>query len=151
MNTPHLLLAGANCRKILENLRGILDAATCTLIENEIARHSAALFRFGEEHFIFAKSLSRSDWRQKISRYYYGAYNIRRAVQLHTDGIFKTDVSDHKNIDAFPSSFPNSSTYKIQLVTLRDDLILSVQDAEDLVTSFTSDAKIFLNSRGLTL
>lgn len=165
MRSPHLLLAGSNCRKLLENLRGVIDAANCTFIENEIDRNTVALFRFGEEHFTFAKAIHRAHWRQKISRYYYGAYNIRRAIQLHTDGTFKTDVSDHRNIDAFPSLFPNSSTYKVQLVALRDDrnladygfesvetdLVLSLQDADALVMSFITDAKAYLTSRGLLL
>jgi hypothetical protein len=165
MKSPHLLLAASNCRKMLENLRGVLDANACVAIEQEINRNVVGLFQLGEDHVRFAKAANRIDWRQKISRLYYGAYNVRRAVQLHTDGGYKTDVSDHKNINEFPLQFPNSSTYKVQLVTLRDDrnlsdyshdvseadLILSVSDAEKLVTAFIADARRFLNSRGLTL
>ncbi len=165
MKSPHLLLAASNCRRLLENLRGVVDTAACAAIEEEINRNVVGLFRLGEHHFTFAKAASRTDWRQKISRFYYGAYNVRRAVQLQTDGVYRTDVSDHKSIDEFPPHFPNSSTYKVQLVTLRDDrnlsdyshdvseadLILSVSDAEALVTTFVADAKKFLISRGLTL
>lgn len=165
MKSPHLLLASSNCRRLVENLRGVLDPAACALLEQEIDRNTVDLFHFGEQHYTFAKSVSRTHWRQKVSRLYYGAYNVRRAVQLHTEGVFKTDVSDHKNMDAFPSAFPNSSTYKNQLVVLRDDrnladyahdavetdLVLTVADAEKLVSDFVADSRHFLTSRGLTI
>jgi hypothetical protein len=84
---------------------------------------------------------------------------------LFNDGTYKTDVSDHKNIDSLPPGFPNHSTYGNQLATLRDDrnlsdydheaiesdLIITVQDAEQLVSQFISDSKAFLISKGVTL
>lgn len=84
---------------------------------------------------------------------------------MFNDGTYKTDVSDHKNIDSLPSGFPNQNTYGNQLATLRDDrnladydheaqesdLIITIQDAEQLVSQFISDSKAFLVSKGVTL
>jgi len=165
VKTPHLLNAGSNCRKLLAELSGILPASANELIEDEINRNAIALFKLGEGHFLFAKGLNKALWRQKISRLYYGAYNARRAINLHGSGKYSVDVSDHKNIDSLPGSFPNSSTYSVQLPTLRNDrnladydheaveadLLISVEDAEDLVTQFLSDVANYLTSKGLTL
>lgn len=165
MKSPHILLAASNCRRMLDNLKGVLDGSACSSLESEIHRITVALFHFGEEHFTFGKSINRVHWRQKISRYYYGAYNVKRAIQLHVNGVYNEDVSDHKNIDVFPDAFPNKSTYKIQLVTLRNDrniadygfesqesdLVIPVLDAEALIESFVRDSKTYLSKRGVML
>lgn len=163
LKSPHILQASSNTRKMLENLRHILDTTACDAIQQELDKNVKALFFLGEEHFQFAKQTSKKLWRQRISRLYYGAYNVRRAVELHSDGIYRTDTSDHKNMHNIPDTFPNKDKYKIQLVTLRDDrnladyshdasetdLILTQDDADMLVADFINDARHFLDNRGV--
>jgi hypothetical protein len=165
LKSPHILLAASNTRQMLENLRHVLDVSACDAIQQDIDKNVKALFVLGEEHFQFAIQTQKKFWRQRISRLYYGAYNVRRAVQLHFNGDYKTDVSDHKNIGILPDAFPNKMRYQQGLVDLRDDrneadynhdadeadLTLTQNDAEALVTDFINDARYFLNSRGVTL
>jgi hypothetical protein len=165
LNPPHILLATSNTRKMLENLRHVLDTDACNAIQNEIDDNVKALFALGEGHFQFAKQTQKTFWRQRISRLYYGAYNVRRAVQLHFSGDYQTDVSDHKKIGLLPDGFPNRLRYKQALVDLRDDrneadynhlvdesqLLLTQDDAESLVTDFIKDARNFLNNRGVSV
>jgi hypothetical protein len=82
VKTPHLLLAGTNCHKIRNNLTHILDVAAIEAITAEIRLNAAGLFSLGNEHFQFAKGLPKSKWRQRISRYYYGAYNSVRETLI---------------------------------------------------------------------
>ncbi len=165
LKPPHILLAAPNTREMLENLRHVLDTSACDAIQQEINENVKALFALGEEHFQFAMQSQKKFWRQRISRLYYGAYNVRRAVQLHFDGVYQTDVSDHKKIGFMPDSFPNKKTYQQRLADLRNDrnladydhvadesdLLLTQDEAEDLVTDFINDARNFLKNRGVTL
>jgi hypothetical protein len=150
---------------MLENIRHILDVSAVTAIENEIEKNTKELFALGEEHFNFAKHTSKSHWRQRISRFYYGAYNVRRAIQLYHNGIYSTDSSDHKNIDQMPKSLNNINTYKNELRRLRDDrnladydhsasetdLVFNQDHYEQLITNFINDARTFLKDKGVSL
>jgi len=165
LKPPHILRASQNVSEMLENLRHILDANACSMIQSEINANVKALFGLGEEHFNFARQTPKRYWRQRISRLYYGAYNIRRAVQLHCNGIYRTDVSDHSRIGDLIDSFPNMDTYKRRLTDLREDrnladyshdatesdLILAQNDADELVNNFIIDARNFLASRGVVI
>jgi hypothetical protein len=165
LKPPHILRASTNVSEMLENLRHILDANACSTIQGEINNNVKSLFLLGEEHFHFARQTQRRFWRQRISRLYYGAYNIRRAVQLLCNGTYRTDVSDHSKIGELIDSFPNKDTYKRKLTDLREDrnladyshdanesdLILSQDDAEALITEFINDARNFLNNRGVNV
>jgi hypothetical protein len=149
---------------MLANLRYILDPAACTAIENEINANVKLLFKLGESHYMFAKELGRQHWRQRISRFYYGAHNVRRAISLHENGSFGTEVDDHKKTE-LPSSLNNASTYTNQLKVLRDDrnlsdydhtateidLVLTQNETEVFVTDFLRDARLFLESRGVVV
>ena len=120
------------------------------------------LFVLGEEHYRFAVQIPGKHWRQKISRFYYGAYNVRRAVRLRYDGGYSTDLSDHKKPD-LPDKFPDKNTYEVQIKTLRDDrnladydhtadeadLVIALSDAERLVDDFIKDARDFLAAQGV--
>lgn len=165
LKEPHILLAGPNCRKLARNLAHILDSTAVAAIEAEIVQNVISLYRLGEEHLTFALSVNSAAWRQKTSRLYYGAYNIRRAVALYTIGHYSTDSSDHKAIGDIPDDFPNQSTYIIQLKSLREDrnladyshnssesdLISPMADSESLVKQFQLDTKSYLTSKGVTL
>jgi hypothetical protein len=150
---------------MLENLRHILDDDACDSIQKRIDENVILLFRLGESHFNFARNTSSRYWRQRISRFYYGAYNVRRALQLNYSGIYRTDTSDHKEVGNFPNGFPNVNTYSRRLVDLRDDrniadydhsaeeedLVLTQSEAENLVSSLIKDAKTFLTEREISL
>lgn len=164
LKSPHLLLASSNSHQMLANLRHILDPTACNAIQSEINVNVKLLFELGESHHAFAKQLLNQYWRQRISRLYYGAYNVRRAVNLHESGSFRTDVDDHKKTE-LPSGLNNASTYTIRLRDLREDrnlsdydhtalesdLVLTQDEAELIVTDFIADAKAYLVSRGVTL
>lgn len=162
---PHLFNAGSNPLKLIRNLEAILSPAELDKVRQEIVSNVIGLYRLGESQCEFACGLPTTHWRQRVSRFYYGAYNVRRAVVLRHDGSFSTDSSDHKNIHNIPDKLQNSEMYKSKFGTLRDDrnladynhlaieseLVLSQSDCELLVKAFLSDAKIYLNSEGVEL
>jgi hypothetical protein len=164
LKPPHILLASSNPLKMLSNLQHILDADAYNSLKNEIDENVKSLFELGESHYLFAKQLTRQHWRQRISRFYYGAYNVRRSISLHENGSYGTEVDDHKKT-SLPNGFNNSSTYSIQLHTLRDDrnlsdydhtaveldLVITQDEAEILVADFLHDARTYLTNRGFIL
>lgn len=165
LSEPHLLLASGNSRKLVRNLSHILAPGEIQKIEAEIDSNVLALYALGMGHYHFAMSISASEWRQNISRLYYAAYNVKRAVTLKHDGGFSTDSSDHSKIDGIPDGFDNSSTYKSRLKSLRDDrnicdynhlateldLLYPVNDTRALVASFIEDAVKFLQNKGVAI
>jgi uncharacterized protein (UPF0332 family) len=162
MKGPHLLLAG-NPRRVLENIRPLVSGRAASAIEKEIRRNAAGLYNLGAEHYNFAANLQAADWRQCVSRAYYGAYNCARSVRFAEDGTYSTDSSDHKKIEELPKGFPNLNTYTNRLRLLRDDRNLcdydhTVSEAElaitrdeglALVGGFLRDAKLYLRNRGI--
>lgn len=164
LKKPHLLLASSNSRKLLSEIRHIIGQQAIEAIESEIENNVKLLFILGESHYEFARQLNRIHWRQRISRFYYGAYNIRRALNLYNDGSFSTESSDHKKTE-LPSNLNNSATYQTRLHDLRadrnladydhtaveTDLIITQDEVELFVTNFIQDSRIFLTSQGLTL
>ncbi len=165
LSEPALLLASSNCRKMIRNVRHILDESAVHALEAEIDRNVAALFSLGEHHLNFARSIAAVYWRQRISRLYYGAYNARRAVMLHVRGTFAMDVSDHKNVKELPDDLPRVHKFRNELVGLREDrnladyshqareseLLKSPDEAEGLVVEFVDAARSYLLGRGVTL
>ena len=164
LKPPHLLIASSNPHRMLTNLSHILDEAACTAIQNEINANVKLLFQLGESHYMFAKELGRQHWRQRISRFYYGAYNVRRAISLHENGSFGTEVDDHKKT-ALPNALNNAHTYTNQLKVLREDrnlsdydhtatesdLVLTQNESEAVVRDFIEDARFFLENRGVVV
>lgn len=162
---PHILLASANPVAMLENIKHIINEDAVLSIKKEIDKNVKELFMLGEEHFLFSTQIPIKFWRQKVSRLYYGIYNVRKSVMLNFQGEYHTDVSDHKNIDKIPDDFPNLNKYKNYLHVLRDDrnladydhsatvddLIIPIKDSEELVKQFIFDARDFLLVRGILL
>lgn len=159
MQQNHLLNIPGSCYALINNLSGILDEPSLSLIRNELISNAQKLIKFGKYHYNFATKLnSRNDWRQKVSRFYYAGYNISRGVRLLDTGQYTTDSSDHKKISDLPDKFPNKSKYTNELRTLRDDrnlcdydhlakksdLIISPTDAEKLIYDFHNDALDFI-------
>ena len=121
MKSPHLLRAGANVRKLKENLVNVVDAAAISAIDTEICTNVAQLYALGQGHYYFAIRQNNRSWRQKISRLYYAAYNVSRAVRLCVNGEYSTDSSDHRKIETLPDDFPNWNKYANRLGALRED------------------------------
>jgi hypothetical protein len=165
MRSPHLLRAGTNVRKLKDNLVNVVDNVAISAIETEICANVAQLYTLGRSHYCFAIRQSNRSWRQKISRLYYAAYNVSRAIRLGVNGEYSMDSSDHRRIEALPDDFPNKNKYANRLSVLRDDrnlcdydhtakladLVVGVDDAVELVHQFLKDAQSYLNRRGVTI
>jgi hypothetical protein len=164
MRSRHLLNLG-NARKVKENLSGILDTAALDSIEAEIEANVAGLLTLALRHYRFADRQSAPNWRQRISRLYYAAYNAARAVRLYVSGEYSTDVKDHQKFDKLPEDFPNRASYVNQLEVLREDrntcdydhistasdLALGSGDSTALVHDFLRDVRAYLRDRGMSL
>lgn len=165
MRSPHILLATGNVARMRANLVHLLDAPAVSALDAAISANVVGLFRLGEYHFSFGASQPTSDWRQRVSRLYYGAYNVQRAIRLHETGSYSTDSTDHKKINELPGGFPRSSFFAVQLPVLREDrnlcdydhsavesdLAISVADAVDLVRELINEGRAYLASRGVVL
>lgn len=164
MKTPHLLNLG-NPRKVKENLSGILDQAAIDRIESEIGTNAKALYRLGRQHYLFAFRQPSSNWRHRVSRLYYAAYNVSRAVRLFVLGAYSTEVKDHQKFNDLPGDFPSKDRYSNQLAVLRNDrnmcdydhtcrasdLILGTAQSTCLVKDFLDSARSYLVIKGLKL
>lgn len=143
----------------------VVDAGAISAIETEICVNVAQLYVLGRSHYHFAVRQNNRSWRQKISRLYYAAYNVSRAVRLCINGEYSVDSSDHKRIETLPDDFPNRNRYANRLGALRDDrnlcdydhtarltdLVVGVNDAAELVQQFLKDAQGYLKRRGVNL
>ena len=165
LNSPHLLLASSNPLKMIVNLNHLLTAQELGKLTGELDRHVVGLFQLGMGHFTFASPLGNSDWRQKVSRLYFAAYSVRRAVALKHSGAFSTDPSDHKNVEQLPSGMANRESHITNLRDLREDrnladyshfgtvsdLVLAPDDAVAFVTRFIGDCRQFLQQNGIAV
>lgn len=165
LSPPHLLLAASNPLKMIQNLNHLLNVQEIAKLTVELDKNVAALFGLGHSHFTFACTINNNDWRQKISRLYYAAYNVRRAVVLKHSGTFSTDSSDHKNVDQLPDTIGNRQSHIVNLRDLREDrnladyshfagasdLMISPNDALIFVTQFIADCRQFLLNNGLVI
>lgn len=165
LSSPHLLLASSNPMKMIQNLNHLLAKQEIDKLTAELDRNVTALFSLGQSHFTFASNLDNRDWRQKISRLYYGVYNIRRAVTLKHSGAFSIDSSDHKNIDQLPDGILHREAHIGNLRNLREDrnladyshlaavtdLVISPDDALIFAQQFIADCQQFLLQEGVTV
>jgi hypothetical protein len=165
LKAPHVLLASHNVEEMLKNIEPIIGSRATKKIRVEIRKNVTALYRLGLSHLAFANTISNREWRQKISRLYYAAYNIRRAIYLDYNGNFTTDSSDHKNVNQLPDDFPNKDVLGQKLRDLRQDrnlcdyshgskiadLIIFPADAEKIVADFERLARTYLVGRGVKI
>jgi len=154
-----------NPKKIVGILDGLLEPDQIDLINLQQKLQAKAMFDLGLSHFRFGRSLNKSHWRQRVSRFYYGAYNGSKAVRYLVDGAHSTDSSDHKNVGNLPTDFPVRETYNARLKELREDrnkcdyghttrardLFISQTEAEELTGDFLRHTLEYLNQRGLDL
>ena len=164
MKSQHLLNLG-NVRKVKKNLTGVLDATALDQIEREIEVNVAALLVLAQCHYRFAERQTGPNWRQKVSRLYYAAYNAARAIRLYVAGDYSTDVKDHQRFDELPNDFPSRDRYVNQLDVLRGDrntcdydhistardLVLGTRSSTELVREFLKDARAYLSGKGMNL
>ena len=164
LKEPNILLASANCQKLIRNLRHILSVREIKKLQDEVDQNVIGLLSLGFHHLQFARDVPAGQWRQKISRLYYAALNTKRGVALSRSGRYSTDVTDHQKIGELPDDFPQSSTYATRLQNLRDDrnladyshvadesdLVVSIADAELLVEAFYEDATHYVKERGVS-
>lgn len=150
---------------MIKNLNHLLEATAIKRLIVEVDRNVLALYRLGDSHFLFARSISDTDWRQEISRLYYAAYNMRRALLLKDDGSFSTSSSDHQQVDVLPNKLPNKNSYSVKLRDLREDrnladyshlgsandLIMQPDEAMDFVNNFRTDCSSLLKERGISI
>lgn len=165
LTEPHVLLAAGNLNKLIRNLAGIISDVEIEKIQSAVNNEVAALFQLGLTHYDFAISLDKVQWRQRVSRLYYAAYNVKRAVQLCDNGVYSTDSSDHQKIDQLPDSLPNAATYRVKLKNMRDDrnladyshlgkeadLLIKPEDMQRAVADFIADSKSYLRARSVAL
>lgn len=149
----------------MRNLENILSTAEIDKIKQSLLREITLLHSLGMSHFQFARSLEAREWRQRSSRFYYAAYNVKRALSLCDNGKFSTDVSDHQQIDSLPLKLANYATHSTLLKNLRDDrniadyshlatvgdLIIQPTDAESVVANFINDVNQYLQTAGVKL
>jgi hypothetical protein len=150
---------------VKENLSGILDQAALDRIEAEIRANAKALYRLGRQHYLFALRQPSPHWRQRVSRLYYAAYNVSRAVRLFVSGTYSTEVKDHHKFKELPGDFPSKDRYANKLEILREDrnmcdydhaccasdLVLGTIQSTSLVKEFLYAARSYLSVRGLKL
>ena len=163
MKTPHLLLAATNVLQMKNNLSHILEDSAIEAINLELKKNITELFSLGLIHYNTA--IQQREWRQIVSRLYYAAYNIGRAVRLFSDGSFSNKPVDHKMVGIFPDNFPHAAIYFTQFPILREDrnladydhsaqvgdLVISLTEARDLVSTLIEDSRRFLGERGILL
>ncbi len=160
LREPHILLLG-NPRKVMKNLSAVLADDQINQIQLAVNFEVKLLFELGVNHYSFVQIIDDVYWRQKISRLYYAAYNVKRSVTLCCDGSFSTESSDHLKIDQLPADFKKSATYSTKLKALREDrnladyshlanesdLVITVDSATKLVEDFLDDSRECLVSK----
>lgn len=121
MKSPHILLLNKNVGELKRQLAGILSTKSAQVFDATVRKNVAQLFKLGEQHYMFARGISASHWRQVVSRSYYAVYNVSRAIRLAVAGHYSQEVKDHEKVGELPDDFPDKSTYTNKLRLLRDD------------------------------
>jgi hypothetical protein len=161
MRSPHILLLNKNVVELKRELAGVLSKKSSLAFDAEVKHNVAQLFSLGEHHVKFAGTLASLYWRQVVSRSYYGAYSVSKAVRLAVKGQYSQEVKDHERVGDLPDDFPDKSTYANRLRLLRDDrnlcdydhtaaeadLGMSLGDAVTLVGNFVLHARGYLRAR----
>jgi len=160
--SPHVLLASGNINKMIVNLGGVLSAVELEKIEDARQDCIIGLLNLGITHYNFSISISNKNWRHKVSRFYYSAYNCRRSVELFQTGQYKEDSTDHEKVKkALIDKFPNAEMYVSELDALRsdrntsdydflataNDLINTLDHYEHIVGQFIDDSMTYLRRK----
>lgn len=162
---PSKLLGLGNPKKVIEQLRTIIDDTAIDAIQLEMALQVSKLYNLSILHFKFANKQGNRDWRQRVSRLYYAGYAASRSIRLQVHGHFSTEVQDHKKVGDLPDDFPNRALFSNKLEVLRDDrntcdydhaavladLIATPAESTALVRDYLVETKRYLEARGLAL
>ena len=161
MRSPHILLLNKNVVELKRELAGVLTKGSAQAFDREVKLNVIQLFNLGGHHLDFARSTPTLHWRQVVSRCYYGAYSVSKAVRLAVRGQYSQEVKDHEKVGDLPDDFPDKNTYANRLRLLRDDrnlcdydhtaleadLGLSGADTLTLVGNFVLHARGYLRAR----
>jgi uncharacterized protein (UPF0332 family) len=127
MKEDHLLQL--NPRKVIRCLRPLISGAEINAIEAEVQRNVVQLIRLGQAHLRFAGRVEGQNmWRQRVSRAYYCAYSVSRAVRLAVHGVYSTDPGDHKKLGDLPADFSDVPRWQDLLTKFRADRNLADYD-----------------------
>lgn len=154
-----------NHQKICSLYSEFMTESEVEKIRNEMRKHTKSMFDLALEHYNFAVSIRKYQWRQRISRLYYASYNASKAIRFDHDGAHSTDVKDHSKIGALPKGFPDQALLENKLTNLREDrnssdydhlstkndLLSQPDEYQDLVLEFLQKAHDYLSGRGNTL
>lgn len=163
MKPPHILLLNKNVAELKKHLAGILSKKSTRAFDTAVRENVIQLFRLGEQHYTFSQAIAAQHWRQIVSRSYYAAYNVSKAVRLAVNGHYSQEVKDHEKVGDLPDDFPNKNIYANKLRLLRDDRNLcdydhtAVQadlgttssDTLILVGDLIGDARKYLRARNV--
>jgi hypothetical protein len=161
MKSPHILLLNKNVVELRRELGSILSRKSTAAFDAEVRENVIQLFSLGRHHFDFAQALGSANWRQIVSRSYYGAYSVSKAVRLAVSGQYSREVKDHEKVGDLPDDFPDKNTYANRLRLLRDDrnlcdydhtvveadLGMSSTDAVAVVGGLVAHARGYLRTR----
>lgn len=154
-----------NPRRVKQTLAPILQPDALDAIEKEIAKHTSQMYKLALNHLRFAKGVAAKDWRQKVSRFYYATYLGSKAVRFYSSGEHSEEGKDHQRVGLLPDDFPNRNTFANQLAVLhedrktcdydhmsgRNDLVLSLINAEELATDFLNQVRDYLATKGVVV
>lgn len=161
MKSPHILLLNKNVIELRRELGSILSKKSAAAFDSEVKKNVIQLYSLGLYHFDFANAQASVNWRQIVSRSYYGAYNISKAVRLAVNGQYSKEVKDHERAGELPDDFPDKHTYANRIRLLREDrnlcdydhtvveadLGMSSTDALALVDNLILHARSYLKLR----
>jgi len=147
--------------ELRNELAYVLSKKSVREFDAQVSKNVGELFALGEQHLTFAMALSANHWRQIVSRSYYGAYNVSKAVRLAVKGQYSREGKDHERIGELPDDLPNQNKYSNRLRVLRDDrnlsdydhtiastdLAISPAEAKVLVSDFLREARTYLRAR----
>lgn len=161
MKSPHILLLNKNTVELRRELAHILSKKSAAAFDADVKLNVLQLFSLGLEHLNFAGMLGPTNWRQIVSRSYYGAYSVSKSVRLAVNGQYSREVKDHEKVGDLPDDFPDKNMYANRLRLLRDDrnlcdydhtvreadLGMSSTDARALVMGLVGHARGYLRKR----
>ncbi len=160
MKPPHILLLNKNVGELKKHLAGILSKKSTRAFDTAVRENVIQLFKLAEQHHTFAQAIAAKHWRQIVSRSYYAAYNVSKAIRLAANGYYSQEAKDHEKVGDLPQDFPNRNIYANRLRLLRDDRNLcdydhtAVQaelgstsaDTLNFVSDLIADAKQYLRA-----
>ncbi len=160
-NEPHILEATGNIRRVIKNIEQLIGPSATSALNSEIQNNIDQLVNLGKKFIHFAKRLPSQQWRNKVSRAYYGIYNISRAIRLEDSGAYSTDSTDHKKVGDLPKDFASKERFQNLLQMVREDrnlcdydhttkisnLAMHPNDTIELAEDFLREAELWIKQK----